>query len=146
MVASVDRSRTLEARFWAELARHDVPVGWLEHFRLTNDMPDDAVLSDRDSDGIPAWQEFFAGSDPTDGSSFLSIVDIEDRDGSNGVVWLGGTNGSARPFIVQVSTNLEGGWSTLDAGVPRSPTGTNAWWTSSVWGRAFFRVLVGTGD
>ncbi len=45
------------------LATNQTPQWWLASFGLTPD--DDGALSDLDLDGLPAWQEYQAGTDPT---------------------------------------------------------------------------------
>ena len=63
---------TLQAEFAPLLAVHETPHWWLhEHFGATN--YDDAAESDEDSDGVPAWQEYRADTDPTNAASFLRL-------------------------------------------------------------------------
>jgi formylglycine-generating enzyme required for sulfatase activity len=49
--------------FAERLATNQTPQWWLASFGLTPD--DDGALSDLDLDGVPAWQEFQAGTNPT---------------------------------------------------------------------------------
>ena len=126
MVLSMDGPRTLRARFWTEMATNNTPVPWLLAFGLTN-APNDAALSDTDKDGMPAWQEWLAGSDPTNGESSLRIVDSGTVDGSNYLTWVGGTNGARLPFTVERCTNLPSAWAPVGGAIARSTTGTNTW-------------------
>jgi hypothetical protein len=127
MTVPMDRPRRLTARFGAAVADHGVPLAWLRAYRLTNAPPREEALADRDRDGRAAWQEFYAGTDPNDPASRFAIVDFGIANGSNRVVWLGGTNGARFPFTVQSAGSLRSGWRTLDGAVTRSGSGTNAW-------------------
>jgi hypothetical protein len=91
------------------------------------------------------WQEFYAGTDPNDPDSIFKIIDFGVSAGSNYVVWVGGTNGTTRPFSVLSSPALAGGWSVLDGRVVRSASGTNIWWGTLSPSNAFYRIEVNTG-
>jgi hypothetical protein len=135
---------SLTANFWADLAVNDVPKAWLTANGLTNATPDEEALADSDGDFQDAWQEFFAGTDPNDPSSLFEIKDFGQQNGSNYVVWLGGTNGSALPFTVLGCTNLFTGWTVLDGNVERSESGTNTWWGTGSAESMFWRIKVNT--
>lgn len=142
---TMDRPRQLLAQFWAEMATNNVPVRWLAAHDLTNGTPDEAAMTDRHGKGMPAWQDFYAGTDPNDPDSLFAIVDFGSAYGSNYVVWLGGTNGSARPFSVLGSADLSAGWTVLDGDVSRSGSGTNTWWGVRDASNVFYRIEVDTG-
>ena len=144
MVVTMDRPRALVAHFGADLATNGVPVSWLVAHGLTNGTPDEAALSDRFGKGMKAWEEFYAGTDPNDPNSIFKIVDFGVVNGSNYLVWIGGTNGSQRPFTVEVSPSLGGGWTVL-TNVTRAASGTNIWWWPASGSNRFYRITVNTG-
>ena len=53
------------------------PHWWLAQHGWTNDF-ENAALADTDNDGVPAWQEYLADTDPTDADSFpwLEFLDV----------------------------------------------------------------------
>ncbi|MCK5849535.1 MAG: hypothetical protein KAH23_01375, partial [Kiritimatiellae bacterium] len=144
MIVTMNSAKSLTANFWTDLATNNVPKDWLTFYGLTNATPDEEALDDLDEDLMPAWQEFLAGTDPNDPASLFQIIDSGHENGSNYVVWLGGTNGSALPFTVLGCTNLLSGWSILDGTVERSPSGTNTWRRSSTNQQMFYRIKVNT--
>ena len=69
----MDAPKTLKARFAENLAAHNTPEWWLaRHYPQADDF-DEAALSDTDGDGYPAWQEWVAGTDPTNGLCYLKF-------------------------------------------------------------------------
>jgi len=77
----MDRPRTITARFTAPNAPQFAPLGtpleWLEYWGLTDDPPEIAELTDYDGDGVPAWQEYIAGTCPTNSADRFLITKIE---------------------------------------------------------------------
>ena len=89
---------------------------WLQQYSLTNDGSADFL--DPDHDGLNNWQEWRAGTDPTNAASVLSLSNPA-RSGSNIVVtWQSVTNRtyylqrslglSAPPVFLPLATNLTG--------------------------------------
>ena len=117
------------------------PYAWLNRYGFTNDYAS-ADWSDADHDGIPAWQEYQAGTDPTRADSQFKIIGV---DPVSGVSWLGGTNEANLPFQVWRCTNLmDAGW-ILATNYPRSAgvNGTNTWLDPQLTGilpALFYRV------
>ncbi len=144
LTLTMDKDKSVTASFWAELATHGVPVAWLDAYGLTNAPSDEEIMTDLDGDGQFAWQEFYAGTDPNNSTSVFAVVDFGRLNGSNYVVWLGGTNGSGRPFAALGSDNLREGWTLLDGEVHRSVSGTNTWWDNSGISNRFYRIQVNT--
>ena len=122
---TMDRTRTLVATFIDQLATNNTPVWWLDmHYPGTNDS-DNAAMSDTDNDGMYAWQEYVAGTDPTNPASVFRLIGVT-LDGSGETIsWYGVTG---KTYAVYGSTNLTAGWlpSPLTSGVPGSIAGTNA--------------------
>lgn len=138
----MDKPRALVAHFWSELTTNAVPLAWLAQNGLTNGANDALALSDRDGDGLFAWQEFYAGTDPNNASSVFAVVDFGFANGSNYVTWTGGTNGSSRPFIIESCPRIEPGWRTVVDEVPRSGSGLNTYWWRATNSAGFYRVGV----
>ncbi|OGV46164.1 MAG: hypothetical protein A2X46_12695 [Lentisphaerae bacterium GWF2_57_35] len=58
-----------------QAATNDVPKAWLVDYGWTNNF-DEAALGDQDSDHVPTWQEYFAGTNPTNSSSVFQCLEI----------------------------------------------------------------------
>ena len=112
---------------WASGTAHGTPRAWLDRFGLANYENDD--LLDQDEDGLFTWQEYIAGTDPTNRASVFAVLDIGTMSGSNCVTFYGTTNGVTLPFSIYRSTNLldSPAWQ-LYSTQPRDPSGTNVWW------------------
>jgi hypothetical protein len=125
--ASVTTNRTLEALFAeCQATNHGTPHWWLAQCAGATNLEVDESL-DFDGDGMLNWQEYSAGTDPTNRDSCLRL-ELLCLPGSNGLVWVTLTNWAGTPFGIARSTNLQAGaWTTLDPGVPRTPP-TNRWW------------------
>ena len=82
------------------------PQWWLAQYNWTNDF-EAAATNDTDGDGMPAWAEYVAGTDPTNGDSRLSVVAISNAippSATNIVVqWLSVSN---KTYRLERSTNL----------------------------------------
>jgi len=142
----MDRNRTITATFDPDLTVHDTPIYWLVENGLTNaTYPTFAAAAeaDLDHDGMATWKEFLAGTDANDELSVFELIAHGQSDGSNYVQWIGGTNGSALPFVVMGSSNLiHGGWMELDGNVERNASGTNTWWYENDTPYQFLRIEV----
>lgn len=64
---------SVEAIFDANRASNGVAEAWLVAYGLTNDGFDAEVFLDRDGDGLAAWEEYVAGTDPTNAASVFEI-------------------------------------------------------------------------
>jgi hypothetical protein len=81
-----------------------------------------------EGDGIPAWKEFWAQTDPNDPNSSFKVIDQSSADGSNTVVWTG--KSLTGNFLMRRTDDLIGGtWGVVDVGIPNNPddSGTNTW-------------------
>ena len=76
----------------ADLVTNGVPEWWLAGHNLTNATLDEEAMKDQDQDGMFAWEEYVAGTDPTNTYSLFEIVAIE-ADGTNSILqWPSASN------------------------------------------------------
>jgi hypothetical protein len=126
-----------------DFSAQGVPHGWFASHGIPVD-----DLADDDGDGQAAWQEYLAGTDPTNRSSFFTILGVEASGADDVLTWRGGITGHQGNWSVFVSPDLEN-WTSLESmTIPRQP-GTQQSWTR-VGGHAttpstFYRVGVETG-
>ena len=87
-------------------------------YGITNNF-DVAETSDVDGDGVPAWQEYRANTDPTDRDSRFAIVEFtNDAYGRYQVTFTTAIN---RLYRVDASTDLVN-WQTLHDNIPGTGT------------------------
>mgnify|MGYP000400978180 CR=1 FL=1 len=102
---------------------HQTPYWWLDLYGYTGD-PEVDELDDSDGDGMAAWEEYLAGTSPTDGNSALRIISAKVHAGTAEVKWLGSST-AANPYAIVYSTNLVvGAWLPFSNNIPRV-SGTN---------------------
>ena len=123
---------------------HGTPYAWLARYGLTDYEADDT--NDVDRDGLPAYAEYLAGTDPTNALSSFRVLSLRCLSSSNCIAWYGTTNsGVSTPFGMTCSTNLlnASAWHLAAGNLARSPTGTNLWWDESppANGSAFYRPV-----
>ena len=76
-------------------------IAWLAQFRLPTD--GSADYSDPDNDGLNNWQEWGAGTDPTNAASVLRLLPVAGNLSAVAISWQSLTN---RTYFVERSTNL----------------------------------------
>jgi hypothetical protein len=108
-------SHTLYAK-WLASTSQGTSTQWLYGFGLvTAGNYEAAALADADGDGHAAWQEYVAGTVPTNSESALrALIAV-----SNGMPWIAWTPdlGTARVYAVEGSTDLTGSaWGPTNAG------------------------------
>jgi hypothetical protein len=108
----------------ATTTTNGTPIPWLAAYYPAVD-PDVADWSDTDGDGMFAWQEYQAGTIPTDPASVFRITTV----GSDwSITWLGRTNEENINYRVYRGTSMmDGGAWTIVTNVVRSPSGVNLW-------------------
>ena len=76
-------------------------IGWLQQYGLATSGSADYV--DSDGDGMNNWQEWIAGTNPTNAASFLEILSLSNSVSGSTVTWqsVGG-----KTYFLQRSTNL----------------------------------------
>jgi hypothetical protein len=104
------------------------PYAWLAQFGITSNQ-ETLDLTDIDGDGALTWEEYVAGTDPTNPDSAFGILGIEFVGGLPQLRWFGTTDGAAQPVDVYMATNLldPDCWSLVDTDISRTPDGTNTW-------------------
>ena len=131
----MDQARTLRAVFTGPDSNtlHGTSCKWIQQFYPNTLLDYDAVdEQDGDGDGMLTWQEYLAGTDPTDASSVFIVLSQDWGASSNCVTFYGAdhTNfGVTLPFGMLRCTNLTT-WGTSITNIPRSGAvnGTNKWW------------------
>lgn len=118
------RPRGVAAHFAPNLAAFGVPEAWLAQYGWTHDF-DAAAAGDTDADGAPAWEEWAANTDPTNGTSVLRLWNIRIADGSVTLEWSGGA--SRTQFVERAGSLVAPDWTPVHTNVPpTSPTNSLA--------------------
>ena len=114
----MDGPRQVTASFAERLAAHDVPEWWLASYGWTNNF-DDAALGDPDEDTMPTWQEYIAGTHPTNGESVLRAGTQPETGDGPLVTW---SSVAGRSYDVEVRTNAAlGDWAPCETNVAADP-------------------------
>ncbi len=148
IMVTMDQSRKIVAHFVGgpQFTSHGTPYEWILYYYPGTTDYEAQDMEDTDNDGLKTWEEYIAGTDPTNTASVFIILDQGYADGSNRVTFYGTTNsGLTVPFGMRFSTNLiSGDWILVDHNIPRSSdSGTNVWWHVSppVGVPAFYRPV-----
>lgn len=95
------------------------PHAWLAQHGWTNDF-ENAALADTDLDGVPAWQEYLADTDPTDTDSFPWLEFLDVLQDPPVLTW---PASPARAYQIHYADDLlSGAWVTQQL-----PQGADAW-------------------
>jgi hypothetical protein len=110
-------------------ASNQVPYGWMLAMGVTNDVSDEAMAAaeyaDTDGDGMLSWQEYIAGTHPTNEASKLMIISQVISNGIPRIRWLSSTAALA-PYRVDSTTNLIGNnWTNEAYNISSDGSGTN---------------------
>jgi len=120
------------------------PESWLSAFYPATNNFENAGISDTDNDGLMAWEEYIAGTDPTNTLSTFAITAIQQKSGSNCIIWLSYTNWTVAPYVLQQSTNMaETNWQIVQESILRTPP-TNIFWAPAPTNTARFYRLTCT--
>jgi trimeric autotransporter adhesin len=126
-------SRTNAFTYFTETyTTNGTPQTWLDQYGLTND------LSDTDGDGMPAWAEYRAGTDPTDPASRLAL-NIGQMASNLLLSWSNTGNRTYRLWFRH--DLLTGSWQSI--GVYTNLASGTTWYTNDLsTNAAFFRITV----
>ncbi len=140
----MDRPRAVAAAFTENVGPRGVPERWLAERGLTNFPGDES--GDPDADGQATWQEYVAGSDPTNGRSAFSVRSPAAPLPDGGLVVRWGS-ATGRQYRVERATNLAAGFDrVLQSGIQaRPPENTYTDRTANVLREIFFRVITESG-
>lgn len=128
---SVATNHTIAAQFSTAYTTKGVYHWWMDSYGLFNYETDQWL--DSDGDGATNWQEYVAGTIPTDSNSVFHVTDVAYMGASNRVTWYSTLNGDTTVpyFHMWRSTNLTlGGWSLISTNTILR--GTNTWWDTNV--------------
>ena len=92
------------------------PHWWLEGNGLTGEGYEAEDMLDRDGDGMFAWEEYIAGTSPTNINSNLSILGLDLQSGTGGspeAVILDWMSVSGRVYSLKSTDDLRGNWGQL---------------------------------
>lgn len=107
---------TLYAKWEAQTTSQGTPYVWLQQYGLVaGDDYEAAALSDIDGDGFVAWQEYLAGSDPTNGASLL-VASIAVSNGTPAIAWTPNLGTSRTYTVIGKSTLADEVWGPTNAG------------------------------
>jgi hypothetical protein len=123
LAVAIDQARAVTACFEANVTPRGTPEPWIGDHDLTNLPPAEEDELDRDSDGMAAWQEYVADTDPTNPASRLVLAAV-----SNLPPWtVYFLSSTARQYALQISTNLAltNDWHAIEEA-------TNAWGTGGM--------------
>ena len=137
---TITGAQTLYANWTASVTSQGTPCPWLDQYGLvTGGDYEAAALADTDGDGFAAWQEYIAGSNPTNQQSFFGISSVNTSTNSVVIQWAPGTTG--RVYGVHWTTNLLNGFQPLETNIvwPQASYTDTA---HSAEIRSFYRVKV----
>jgi hypothetical protein len=132
---------------FVDTTANGTPIAYYDQFGLTPAGEgvgtwEELDALDSDGDGVPNWQEFVAGTDPTSITSVFRILGATVTGGNVQLDWYGGTNGPIAPYIVEGATSLVGttiGW--MNVTNRNRAEGVNSVTNIPAQGMMFFRVL-----
>lgn len=99
----VTTDTTVVATFMPALTSHGTPHYWLAHYGLTNADFETEDLLDSDNDGFANWEEWIAGTNPTNPTSHLCPYIDQLSNGTMRIQWYGKTN---RSYGVWTATDV----------------------------------------
>jgi len=145
LVLTMGRSYSVVGLFAENMtANHPTPERWLDGYYPGTNSYENAAELDTDRDGFTGWQEYIAGTNPTNGNSFLKILSASTNGSNFSLTWLGGSmSTNLPPFGIRKSTNLllsSGGFWTAGS-VARSANETNTWIDPEGSTQIFYRIV-----
>ena len=143
-ISNVLAAHTIEAVFveatGPQYTPKGIPFDWYTSHDLDPNTDEDI---DSDDDGALNWEEYVAGTIPTNDASVFMLLGVEYAGTSNKVSWYATTDGGTvtDPFDMLISTNLQT-WTTNNIDWPRVD-GTHEWWdTNAPAGPVHYRPVI----
>jgi len=137
---------TVSGQSPAEFATNSIPTLWLYNQGLADGGYNAAAMSDTDLDGMLAWEEYFAGTDPTNRASVFAASPV-----IQGGTWgleIPASSKPGTPVSIYRSTNLmNGGWQVVTNYLRTNAIGTNIWideGASNAWPNIYYKMSVPT--
>jgi len=118
LLLTMDQAHVIVALFAENLATNRTPEWWLAQYGWTNNF-NAAATNDADHDGLLNWQEWVAGTDPTNALSVLSVTNTFTAASGAVLHWPSVSN---RIYGVDRATNLvQPGFQVLATNLPATP-------------------------
>ncbi len=119
-----------------------VPHGWLQQY--FGEVEYEAVAMQMTDSGMRVWQEYVAGTDPTDPQSRLAAEVVRSSVSPYNVIQWMGTDQPNRSYTLYWSTNLTGAMSMLQSDIPSAHPSLNIFTDSvnSVHSPIYYRIEV----
>ncbi len=139
--SNVTNNHSIVATFNMQFATNGVPCWWLASYGWTSDF-DNAAIGDQDGDGALTWQEYVAGTIPTNKLSWFRVTANTPVSTSQQMIfnWQSATG---RLYDVDYRTNMSlGGWISCGTNIPAAPQVNAFTGTMSQVDRLFYRVRV----
>ena len=115
----MDRPKAVTAVFAENVtANTSTPECWLAQYGWTNNF-ESAATNDADGDGIPAWAEYIADTNPTNALSYFHILNVSKSTG----LAMSYPSSASRKYTLYYRTNLAAGcWTNVPSqtGIPGS--------------------------
>ena len=113
----MDQPRTVTPVFSVNRTQQGVPETWLAQFSITSNF-DAAASADADGDGVLTWQEYVAGTNPTNPASVFRVMPRASAQRQCLLQW---QSSSGRVYSVEQSGALVSGFSLLDSNIYATP-------------------------
>lgn len=131
--------RQILAQFAANLATNNTPHWWLAQYGLATN--DTGAMYD-DGDGMPAWQEYVADTDPTNRSSVLALTAVTISGAGARMAWTGGSLATQYLEVRNSLTSTSVQWTAIATNLPPTPTATNYLDSANTNPVEFYRIRV----
>lgn len=119
------RPRQITALIVTDLTTNDTPTWWLASFGLTNGPWAAEATNDFDHDGMPAWKEYQADTDPTDPKSLLAVTNITIEGSNVRIHWKGGHAAIQHLEARMALSSTSEQWMAIGINNPPTTTATN---------------------
>ena len=137
---------TVSGQSPAEFATNSTPTLWLYNQGLAGGGYNTAAMSDTDLDGMLAWEEYFAGTDPTNRASVFAVSPV--IQGGRWGLEIPASSKPGTPVSIYRSTNLvNGGWQFVTNYLRTNAIGTDIWideGASNSLPRIYYKISVPT--